>query len=239
MVVWLLADGFPTGMSYIITSGFIGGDKGREDFFELWLNHLLLNPDVKPEKIFVICSRGEFPPMETTSVDFIRLSGDLGHICRDGEASQKHQLEGWACDVIIGALLAYDNECDFIFIEQDCLGFGKFITQMYSDLGDADMIIGWNSFMASAQSLFLVRHHFIPQFVHSYLAQKIADRKKGGEDAFAHMEKLFSGRIRRLSFPFDRDKPKDGWKSVGREVFYAQQLSVAELDELREAGRIE
>jgi hypothetical protein len=225
-------------MSYVITSGFIGKELAQQKFFKVWSDNLLSNPDVNPAKIFVICSRGDAPRNCPALIDLIRISGDLGHICRD--ASQKHQLEGWACDVMIGALLAYNNESDFIFIEQDCLPFGPFISRLNLECGDIGMIFGYNSFMPSAQSLFLVRHAFIPQFVSDYIQAKVANAKAGGEDIFANMEKRHGGGIcKRVSFGFDRDRPPGGFEVMLKDsVWYLQQITVAELEKLRECGHI-
>jgi hypothetical protein len=221
---------------YVILSGYIGGDKGREDFYRIWVENLERNPDVKPERVFVICSRGQVPPIERDWINLIKLTGDLGHICRDD--SQKHQLEGWAADVMIGALLAYDNESDLIYIESDCLPFGNFVSQMYKEVGDVGMIFGSNSWMPSAQSLFLVRMGFIPQFVHAYLGKKITDRKIGGEQAFNEMESDFTNYTRRLSFGWDRDRSPDGFAPQKGKVCYFQQISPSEIIELKQLGFI-
>jgi hypothetical protein len=225
-------------MSYVITSGFIGKELAQEKFFSTWSDNLMRNADVNPSKIFVVCSRGDSPKSCPHFIQRIRVGGDLGHICRD--ASQKHQMEGWAVDVMIGALLAYNDESDFLFIEQDCLPFGPFVSKLQEECKDIGMIFGSNSWMPSAQSLFYVRHSFIPQFVSDYLLAKIANHKAGGEDVFANLEKRHgTGIIKRMSFGFDRDRPPGGIESMkAGDVWYIQQITVAELQKLRECGHI-
>ena len=223
-------------MSYVIGSGYIGGDQGREEFYRIWVSNLERNPDVKPAHCFVICSRGESPVDERHWIRKLELNGDLGHICRDH--SQRRQIEGWAADVMATAMLAYIDESDFLFIEQDCLPFGPFVSQMFRELGEEGMIFGSNSWMPSAQSLFLVRHAFIPDFVHAYLGKKIRDKKLGGEQAFKELEAEFPGKCKRLSFGFDRDRPPEGFASMRGKVWYVQQISQAEIGQLRETGFI-
>lgn len=227
-------------MSYLCGSGYIGGDKARQDFY-LMRNRLLdQNTDFNPTRMLVICSRAQRPPPHGHHwIQEILLQGNLGHICRDGQGNFRHHLEGWACDVITLALLAYNDESDFLFIEEDCLPFGRFVSQLQEECGNEGMIFGSNSWMPSAQSLFYVRHSFIPDFVHAYLGKKLRDRKMGGEQAFAELEREFSGKVKRMSFGFDRDRPPGGFASMRPEdIWYVQQISLEELRQLRECGHI-
>lgn len=223
-------------MSYVIASGYIGSDLRRNEFFNIWASNLFQNRDVNPSKTIVICSKDQEPYHRPDFIQFIKVSGNLGHICRDG--SQRHQLEGWACDVMIGALVAYDDESDFLYVEQDCLPFGNFVSALQGECGEEGMIFGSNSWMPSAQSLFYVRHAFIPEFVHCYLGKKIRDRKIGGEQAFAEIQSEFGKKIKRTSFGFDRDRPPEGFGSMKGKVWYVQQIQPAEIDELRKHGFI-
>ena len=224
-------------MSYVIGSGYIGGDKGREKFYDIWAENLYRNPDVDAAHTYVSCSRNQEPPRDDYWITKIKVNGNLGHICRDD--SQRHQLEGWACDVMLTALIAYNDESDFLFIEQDCLAFGPFVSTLQKECGEEGMIFGSNSWMPSAQALFYVRHAFIPEFVHTYLGKKIKDRKIGGEDAFKQIETEYGSKIKRMSFGFDRDRPK-GWleEVASGKPCYLQQISLAEITQLRNSGAI-
>lgn len=222
---------------YIVGSGFIGGNKPADDFYETRNSHLERNGDFKPEHMYVICARGESPPDERDWITKIKLKGDLGHICRD--SSQKHQIEGWPMVVMTTAMIAYQNECDFIFIEQDCLPFGPFISKMYEEIREGvGLIMGNTAHQPCAQSLFLLRHWFIPEFVWLYLGMKLKDRKQQGEQAFVKMEGETSGKVQRFSFGFDRDRPPEGFASMKDKVWYLQQISVDELTKLKESGFI-
>ena len=82
-------------------------------------------------------------------------------------------LGGWSASVLALAMVAYNDEADFLYTEADCLAFGPWVAQMYTDLGDGDIVFGGpmksEPWMPRAQSLFLVRHKAIPLFVAKYL----------------------------------------------------------------------
>jgi hypothetical protein len=80
--------------------------------------------------------------------------------------------------------------------------------------------------MNCAQSLFMVKHHFIPAFVSVYLSLG-PDRSHLGEDKFIHVERCYPKLTRKLSFGVDRMRPIP-WDD---EVFYFQQPTPNELDE--------
>lgn len=220
---------------YIAGSGYIGCP-GRDALAKVWLKNLDANPDFNPEKIIIICSRGDRPPIHCSITDFIVLKGDLGHIWDNVADRKTYTLEGWPAAMLACAMIAYNNESDFIYIEQDCLPFGPFVTKMYEEIGEAGLISGNLSTQPFAQSLFLLKHCFIPEFVHFYLCRKIANRKEQGEQIFEMMEKEMTGRVRRFSFGFDRDRPPGGFESVKDQVFYVQQTSLDEQAKLRELG---
>lgn len=222
---------------YLIGSGYIGGPD-REQFAKVWLKNLDSNPDVNPRKIAIICSRSERPPVHCCITDYIVCKGDLGHI-NDGHSDRQkcvHPIEGWSASMLAAAWIAYNDVCDFIFVEQDCLPFGPFITKMYEELGDAMCIFGSVSIQPAAQSLFLVRHGYIPEFTKRYLDCRLEHKVSTGEESFAMMERDHPEKFRRLSFGFDRDRPPKGFAPMKDKVFYVQQVSVDEVRQLRECG---
>jgi len=222
---------------YIVGSGYIGGDRQREDFFKLWIRNLERNADFNPRHLFVVCARGQSPADERPWMTKVKIAGDLGHICRND--SQRHQIEGWPAALMTLMLIAYNDERDLIFIEQDCLPFGGFVSQLFSEMRDGvGCIMGSLSTQPCAQSLMLIRHWFIPELVHGYLGKKIKERKLQGEQAFEQMEKEMNGKFQRFSFGYDRDRPPDGFESMKGKVWYAQQISMDELATLKQLGMI-
>jgi hypothetical protein len=87
--------------------------------------------------------------------------------------------------------------------------------------------------MNCAQALFLVRHHFLPAFVSTYLSLP-ADRNMLGEDKFVHVERCYPHLSKRLSFGVDRMRPMP----LGDEVWYAQQFSPQEIATLKQKNLI-
>ena len=223
-----------TGRNYIAVSGYIGGDSGRDEMAKIWLKNLDGNPDFSPQKIVVLCSRGERPPVHCGITDFIVCKGDLGHI---NAPSHRHQVEGWPIALMTGLLVAYNNESDAIFLEQDCLPFGPFVSQMYSEIRDGvGCIMGNLSTQPCAQSLMLIRHWFIPELVHGYLGKKIACKGLQGEQAFSEMDRDMHGKFQRFSFGWDRDRNPKGYADDVGKVCYYQQNSFAEIAQMKECG---
>lgn len=175
----------------------------------------------------------------TAASNYIDLVGNLGHVGDLLNGSKPYEFCGWSSTVLALAMIAYSGECDLLYKEQDCLAFGPWVEQMYADMGDGDMVFGRKMngppWMPSAQSLFLIRHGFIPQFVSRYLAMgKDGDYANLPETKFANLEGLFPGRIRRLSFGYDRERPIN----FDDPVWYAQKFSPAELEELKRRNLI-
>lgn len=167
----------------------------------------------------------------------VRLTGDLGHIGGHLNGSKPHHLTGWSASICALAMLAYMDECDFIFKESDCLAFGPWVQRMYRDCEGAEFVFGPKMtsapWMSCAQSLFLVKHHFIPAFVSTYLSLP-ADRDMLGEDKFCHVERCYPHLTKRLSFGVDRMRPLP----FNDEVWYGQQFSPQEIETLKQKGLI-
>lgn len=164
----------------------------------------------------------------------IMLKGNCGHVGDLLSHAKSHDLCGWSSAVLALAMIAYCNESDFIYKEQDCLAFGPWIEQMYSDMGDRGMVFGRpmqsEPWMPCAQSLFLIRHRFILEFVMRYLELGTdADVTNLPEHKFVKLEAAHPQHYARLSFGYDRERPIN----FDDKVFYAQKLSPSELNELK------
>src|SRR5690606_28699715 len=140
----------------------------------------------------------------------INLAGNLGHVGDLIHGAKPHKICGWGASVCALAMIAYCAELDFIYKEQDCLAFGPCVSQMYQAMGDANMVFGRRMTtkpnMPCAQSLFLIRHKFIPNFVADYLSLgDESDKANTPEAKFVKIESLHPGKVRRLSFGYDRE----------------------------------
>lgn len=230
-------------MRFLIGSSFFSGKMDPDVHWEralLWAQNTA-KADVKPTRAVVILEGGtKFPGANVTSaswgIDFIRLTGDLGHIHDhlDGGPKSHHAFTGWSASMLALAMTAYVDEADFIYKESDCFAFGPWVQRMYGDCGAHGWVFGPKMtsapWMACQQSLFLVKHAMIPSFVRMFLEHGPENDRGGiGETRFVNMEKEI-GQAARLSFGVDRMRPIP-WDD---EVFYFQQPTP---DELAEAKR--
>lgn len=180
------------------------------------------------KEVFILSSGGCQVP--DAKGQWITLKGDLGHTHDLSNGRKPYDWCGWSMTIASLALLAYANETDFIHKEQDCLAFGPWVERMYSEIGTHGCIFGTGTLMPAFQSLFLVKHDFIPEFVRIYLgtgSEKLKENE--GEQKFARMKEQYPDLFCHYSFGCDRDRPIP----YDAEVFYCQHLNGEELHELR------
>lgn len=187
---------------------------------------------VPANRIYVLCiNRCSIPP-PTPGVNVLRVPGDLGHYSHIINGEKLHYWCGWTANMLTGAMIAYSAEMDFVYKEQDCLAFGPWLDRMYEEIGGAQCIFGELPGFPCAQSLFLVRHAFIPEFCSNwfkYGSDKILPEWKMHKMQLDHPD-LFT----RFSFGYDRARPFN----LEDEVFYVQHLSLDELEILKNANLI-
>ena len=236
-------------MSILIGSGYCHGqttgERERADvFFGTWVKNTHKMGD---HYVVVLANGGCFPTDIANQMsrfgiryDIILLPNNLGHVSHLLNGKDV-EFCGWSAVMISLAMLAYTNECDFVYKEQDCLCFGPVIETMESELGSAGMIFGNCLYpdgvhrMPAAQSLFMVRHGFIPEFVRRYLGMgKDGDPNNLPEHKFKRLEDETPDKVKRFSFGVDRGRPLP----IGAPVWYAQQLTDEELEMLRSANLI-
>lgn len=224
---------------FLIGSGFYKDP----DFAKVWIENL--ERYVKDlRRVVVVSIGGASLPYVRTGLSEINLDGNCGHIGSILEGKKDHAISGWSASVCALAMTAYCDESDFVYVEDDCVAFGHWLDQMYADMGDGEMVFGpkhtSEPYMPCSQSLFLVRHRFIPTFVgmQLYLGDERHKDDDGKEDnlsehKFVKMEKVFGeSKIKRLSFGVDRCRPIP-WDAP---VFYFQKGTAEELDEARKRG---
>ena len=171
------------------------------------------------------------------SYKIIRLSGDLGHFMDLVNGKKPFAFNSWMASVLALALLAYNNTSDFIYLEQDCLAFGPWVEKIYADLGDAGVVFGRKHqsepWMPCSQSLFLVRHGYIPEFVRLILGEGPQNIDGNlGEHIFIRLAERYPDKWKQFAWGVDRERPIP----YDDPVFYAQQLKPEELATLKEKG---
>lgn len=216
-------------MNYLLGTGRY---KVSPEFEKIWDDNV---PSVKPNAVVRLSINDGPVRVEDNRVNEVNLRGNLGHVGDLLNRSKPYDFCGWSASILALSLLAYNGEYDFIYKEQDCLAFGPWVEQVYADMGDGDMVFGRAMtsppYMACGQSLFLIRHSFIPHFVWQYIGQGPDGRVDNlPETKFARLEEINSpGRIRRLSFGYDRERPIN----FNDRVWYGQKFTPQEMEELR------
>jgi hypothetical protein len=216
---------------YLIGSGF-HPHQHAQWFYPIWLGNTLRY--AKPRQVVVLADSAANCPEWHQAVQWVSMQGDLGHVYDLITGRKDFDWCGWSMTVCITALMAYFNECDYIHKEQDALAFGPWVEKIYEEAGEnKNVMVGSAANIPVVQSIFWVRHHFIPEFVRIYLGtgnERTEDQF--GELKFKRLEEKYSNDFGRYSFGFDRERPL----RLTDPVFYAQQITPSELEEMERAG---
>lgn len=221
---------------YLLCSNYFArpGSKWEPWFFKLWMRNVM------PQRTLLVIS-GELPPpyddcdLVTAPLKKLHLEGDLGSVMNVINKEKDNALCGWSGAVLQMALSAYIDKSDFVYQEMDALVFGPCIERMYDEIGNGGIIFGSTSCQPCAQSLFLVKHEYILEFVRLYISQgSQALEGNLGEQIFARLERENPDKWKRFSFGYDRTRPLN----IKDKCWYAQKFSPIELLELRAAGMV-
>ena len=159
-------------------------------------------------------------------IQYVRIFKNLGH---PGDQSiHGNRLMGWSMSWIIPALIAYSENCDFIYKEQDCLAFGDWVER----IRHGQISYGFNSQMPCEQSLFYIERDTIPQFVAAYMAIPEPDNFYSSEQKMVDAAKGFD--VHQFHMLFGRERPL----VIADGTWYAQRITHEELAQIREAGLV-
>jgi hypothetical protein len=152
----------------------------------------------------------------------IRVEKNLGHYIQiwnkpDADPDGP-MLCGWSISWIIPALIAYSENRDFVYIEQDCLCLGDWVGQLKSDIAStgAKVLIGSPSGGQSSEvSLFWMDRDYIPWAIREYMVRP-GDNKMLTEDKFWDLGQRSPRIVAFHSLGPGRNKPipSDGAASV-------------------------
>ena len=219
---------------YVICTGFFARPEDMDKagkFFRVWYANTYRYS--KPDRVIVLANGGSHSI--GAPGEWIHLGGNLGHAHDLSSGRKPHEMCGWSAALVTLAMIAYSDESDFVFKEGDCLAFGPWVERMYSEIGTRGMIFGDNKRFACSQSLILIKHAFIPEFVRLYMAEGSEQLKANEcECKFKRMEMKRPDLFGRFSFPFDRDRPLN----YDLDVWYSQQNTPEELAEMKRRGLI-
>lgn len=187
-------------------------------------------------KIAVVSTEKPFPVVSADIID-IHAGANLGHVHDLLDKRVDNEYCGWSISVLLLALYAYNARKDLIFKEADCFAFGDWVGEMYRQLGDHGMIFGRYDKMPAAQSLFLVRHGFIPSFVRTYLSLgPDSNVRKLPEQKFIDLKTRFTNCkcVQQFTMGYDRARPKEGILWCRDKAFYVQQVTDDELQQIKQ-----
>jgi hypothetical protein len=233
-------------MDYSIGTGFWAGtgwrgrdDKSKADFFNIWWNNNLKYAN--PKDVFIINPNSEIVPEEKKG-QWINLSFNAGHVHDlDKNDNPNKKFGGWSLAFIQLAMLAYSNNTDLVFLEQDCITIGECIPRLYEEIKDKGMIFGRpgdSNGQSLEQSFFLIKHPFLLSFVQEYLNLNYNDAGPyfmRPEVKFLRiLQTKFQNQWKCMDLGYGRARPKD-WNE---ETYYLQQLKPEELLKLKEMGKI-
>jgi len=219
-------------LNYLLGSGYFSQpNSGSEWFFKLWWDNI--HKYSTPKRVVIFSMGGH--SLKYAPGDWFTVSGNLGNVGELLSKSKPYPYVGNGVAVCALALMAYSEEMDFVYHEQDLLAFGHVVETMYKECEGAGMIIGRQKSQPCANSLMLVKHHFIPSFVSWYMSSEAeCDPENISEHKFARWQEKVPNEIRYYSFGYDRDRPFN----IDDPVWYAQKFSVEELLLLKEKGLI-
>jgi len=225
-------------MNYLLGTGYYPHGGSVEARIR-WSANVAKYTNPRPQRIFTLAvGIGENGYLNDGD-DWLYFKNNLGHVGDLLNNSKPHKYCGWSASVLALAMIAYAGELDFVYLEGDALAFGPWVQQMYAELGDGQFAFGKKMqsppWMACSQSLFVVRHAFIPTFVSTYLGLGTDnDPENLPETKFARIEERFPAECRRLSFTVDRERPLP----YDAPVWSAQKFTPDELAELKRRNLI-
>jgi hypothetical protein len=127
------------------------------DFFKLWIRSLEIS--TSPELVFIVDAHSPaIPSLEFENrfpILWHRRVDNLGH------------LPGWKDGVLKGAEFALWKKLDFVYVEQDCLLWGKDIVNYSRERMTTGLMLGSgeDTTMPIEQSFFIVKCEFLPEFI--------------------------------------------------------------------------
>lgn len=232
-------------MSYIIGSGFYRGSRhplNVDAFAELWAKSVAKQCAAACH-VFIVEHATCYPTRALGHIPrpvSIIPAANLGHVHQYVGAQNPPEsgpLCGWSASILLLALTAFNKRADLFYVEQDALLFGDCVGKIQREIGSRQLMFGsWSRkgvVGGIAQSVFYLRWSWIPTFVQHYLSLwPDTDNTRRPEGKFADIERRHPGHVGRYSFGVDRDRPLP-WDAP---IWYAQQWTQAELDEVQQRG---
>lgn len=214
----------------LIGTGFFATKQNytqKREFLRTWL-------DNTPGDV-VIIDNSEIP-LDSVSARVIRINNNLG-VATQFQGLFRPYLLGHTISWIMPMMIAYSENKDFIYKEQDSLWFGDVAGSLAKRGADCDLVaqIGYitSSPMRIENCLFWVRHDYQVEFWTKYCEISEGDGMKISEEKFEFIAR-YDRRIVAISFGVGRDRPLP----IDDPVWYAQRFTEVELSRLKKKGLI-
>lgn len=205
-------------------------DNLASEFFHIWIRNIM---KYDADNIIVICDSGcRIPDGYSVEVREIPLDGNLGY-CGDLLHDPKRgHFPGGPAVLMALAALAYIDEADLFYHEQDCLSFGDCLGHMYKEIFNGGIVFGRNRQKVRVENcMFLLKHEFIPEFLATYAASEPETKPQSiSENKFERWMNAEPTKWRYHTIPGGRDRPLP-FKAA---TWYGQKFTEEEMATLRE-----
>lgn len=220
--------------SGVVKSKHWGGFLSRSPrFAPQWLKRVL-SQSITPTKISILDACSPNPlPKEVTDHDKVEVTRQVRNFGHAHQCSSKNIECGWARGFLHGAMVAHVNSCDYVYVEQDCVLFGRNVFRKMFDemsrtgkgmcyLADQGRHPDGSEKERLQQCLIAIKKDTLP-FVISQLAMQV-DHSRSEETK--HLE-LFENVMTWAPFSGGRDAA-----GRGEEDYCRQHLEDEEMEQL-------
>lgn len=216
----------------LIVSGFYSDERSyarKREFLDIWLANT-------PGEIVIVDNSVRPLVLTEPRVRIIRINNNIGFY-QQFKGCYRPYLLGHTVSWMSGVLVAYSENRDMIYKEQDCLWFGEALNNLVQRAAELDLIAQFGYAKSSPSRvescLFWIRCDFLIEFMTKYCEISEGDGLVTCEEKFNRISR-YDPRITAIIFGVGRDRPLP----KGEKTWFAQKFSVGELKELKETGLI-
>lgn len=198
----------------------------REELMKYWVRN---NRDTaSPHAVVVLSMFGS--TFHHPDIKEINVVGNLGHYSDLLEGRKMSAFSGAGAAILTLAMIAYCDESDFIYKEQDSLAFGPWVEHLYEAMGDGGAALGPYEPAPSGTALMLFRHSAIPTIVSRYLAMRPEhDAQSLVEHHYRDLAVEDPALFKYYSMGYDKRRPVN----FDDPVFWIQQPTPEEIQTLK------
>lgn len=211
-----------------------GGITGRNsEFSKYWLSHIL-NQSILPKRIYILdADSPEEINISVKNHKLVDISKQIKNFGHGAICAKNNILCGWARGFLNGAIKAYINDCDYVYIEQDLLIFGKKLLENIFKLLEKKnkqicYINGNETPQKLQQSLVIVKHCYLIKFITGLL----------NSTNNTISEELKHYNIVKNDVMWCQYKGGRQRKNLDKEFYCLQHLTSEELEKLKKENKI-